>query len=816
MSPTPDPYRAAARDTFAAAALALLLLAGSAGPAAAQSEPQPPVEPAPAATPQEPQVAPPAAVGEEPAAGEASEPAGEAAAEEGETGEKPKGPTLPPALQRPERSFGAERISFRLPLAEEQGGGVVEGTAGSIDFARENYVILDGGVELAHRDLKLAADRAEVDLSARTVHAEGDVVLDQGPQRLIAESIDYDLDERTGTLTNAIGYVDPDYIFGGAQLVKEDENSYSVTNGYFTSCTDLVPDWSFRVKRAHVDVGGYARVHGATMKVKKAPVLYIPYLLWPAKEERASGLLVPQPGYSSRRGAGLSLAYFQTLGRSYDTTFFVDLYSKEYFGFGNEFRYHPTEGTEGRFEAFAIDDPERDEVRWRLRLDHVTEDLPAGMRAVVAIRDYSDFDYFRDFEREFDRVTTRSIYSRGFITGNWGSHSLNILADSRETLISQDSIITQRSLPEVEYRLRPTRLGKIPLYLEVDSSLAYLDLERSPTYAGDYGRFDLFPLLTLPLRSWPWLSLSVSAGQRVTWYGDSLCTRGTGGDCPTNALELTGDSLTRSYPVAGAELVGPSFSRIFDGAGPFSKLKHVIEPRWTYSFQGELGDDEFSRAPLFDERDSVRRSNNLGRFTLVNRLLAKPADEEKGGSAREILSLELSQAYSFDADTPLQRSADDESRRGPVDALLRFATGAGTDLQVAASYNTLFDRLTSRSLTGSYAFGDNRMGLTWFTRFRAEDGEKVDDQARLWGSLWVWPQRLRLEAQVNYDIVDSELQQQRYLVHYSSQCFTTSLEVREYRRGVDITDRDYRFLLTLKNVGTFLDLSGRQSSADDF
>jgi hypothetical protein len=26
-------------------------------------------------------------------------------------------------------------------------------------------------------------------------------------------------------------------------------------------------------------------------------------------------------------------------------------------------------------------------------------------------------------------------------------------------------------------------------------------------------------------------------------------------------------------------------------------------------------------------------------------------------------------------------------------------------------------------------------------------------------------------------------------------------------------ERDYRFLLTLKNVGTFLDLSGRQSTA---
>jgi len=37
------------------------------------------------------------------------------------------------------------------------------------------------------------------------------------------------------------------------------------------------------------------------------------------------------------------------------------------------------------------------------------------------------------------------------------------------------------------------------------------------------------------------------------------------------------------------------------------------------------------------------------------------------------------------------------------------------------------------------------------------------------------------------------------------------LEAREYTRG-EIVDRDYRFALTLKNVGTFLDISGGLSS----
>ena len=48
--------------------------------------------------------------------------------------------------------------------------------------------------------------------------------------------------------------------------------------------------------------------------------------------ERSSGFLVPNVGYSNSRGAELGLAYFQTLGRSYDTTIHTDLFTKSFLG----------------------------------------------------------------------------------------------------------------------------------------------------------------------------------------------------------------------------------------------------------------------------------------------------------------------------------------------------------------------------------------------------------------------------------------------------------------------------------------------------
>lgn len=747
-------------------------------------------------------------------------------------------PAAPPPAPSPEpaptTTPAPNLTQFQLPFPEEQGGGIASGSAGQLDFESEKTAVLSGGVVLNYKDIVVKAERIAVDLVTRVITASGGVTIDQGPQRLSGATAIYDLETKTGTITEAEASLSPDIYFSGTSLAKTGDLSFVIEDGTLTSCPGENPDWSFRLKRAEVEVEGYAHIHGASMRVKKLPVFYIPYIVWPAKRERASGFLVPQPGYSNRRGLSVSIAYFKELGRSFDTTFYADLYSKEYFGLGGELRYRPSEGTEGIFEGYAIRDPtasgELDEYRWKLRFDHSTTDLPWGMRGVVSFRDYSDFDYLFDFEREYDRNTLRSIVSKGFASGNWGPQSLNILIDDRQTLISDSTgqtdvtnTITQSRLPEVEYRLRSTQLGRLPLYLTVDSSLAYLDVDRGGSYNGSYGRIDVAPEIEASLFSLPWMSASVAAGYRYTWYGDSICRRGatdpaTGlpaaDACDENGVAFEGESFTRDVPTGAARLVGPSFSRIFTKKiGSFGKFKHVIEPRFTYSYVGDVDAVTIGRTPNFDEVDGVS-FDNTGRVAIVNRVLAKPVDE-KEGSAREIFSLEIARSYSFDGETFLQRIGEEQTTAGPIDTRLRFEPSRQTSLQAEVSYNTLASQMTRRSLSGSVGLGQSNLGLTWFTTFNAQTGETTSDQARVWSTFNLLNQRLRLEAQVSYDIEQAELKQQSYALAYNSECFAYRIEAREFTR-TDRRDRDYRFLLSLKNVGTFLDLNSRQSATGNF
>lgn len=713
---------------------------------------------------------------------------------------------IPAAVPAPDPN----RISFELRFPPERGGGTATGTAGAIEYLREDEAVATGGVDLRYQDSHFTADQVTVNLTTQQLTATGNVVFDQGPRRLAGETLDFNLETKTGKLTAASAFVNPDYHFRGAEIAKIGEDTYTVTDGIFTSCDGESPPWSFRVSSARVEVDGYAHVRNARMRVKSAPVFYLPYVLWPVKQDRSSGLLVPNLGYSRQRGSFIGLAYFQELGRSFDTTLFAEIHGRQYYGLGNEFRYRPSEEVRGTFRGYVIDDPLREERRWKLSYDHENARLPGGMRGVVSYRDYSDFEFFRDFERDLSESTLRTVYSSAFVTGNWGPQSLNILLDDRSTLIdfnkiSTDSgnVITQRQLPEVEYRLRPRKLGRAPLYLQLLSSVNYVSVERSATFSGDYGRADFFPQLALPLRAFPWLSLSVKAGGRATWYGDSV-----GADADTSSPVFSGETLTRTYPTAGVEVIGPSVSRLFESKG--AKIKHVIEPRVDYDFLGEF--DDRAAIPLFDEVDTARPLNRA-RFSLVQRILVKPAGSDSRSGAREVLSFELARPYSFDSTQPLQRSGSGllVDSWGPLAALLRFQPSAGTNVKAEATYNTLFSGLEATALTGQVQVGrGNDVGLTWYTRRNAENDRTVTDQIAFSSSLGLG-RRLRLSGRVGWDLEQAVLQQSRVAAAYTAQCWGFQLEYREFRAD-QRRDRDWRFMLSLKNVGSFLDLNGGRSS----
>lgn len=772
------------RPFYAQASIALALLSLTSAPLAGQSGPPPlsPPSPQPTTAP-----APPASASHE------------------------------PVTAAPKK----DRVTFDIAMRADLGGGRATGAAGEFEYEEGRFLIATGGVELKYRDLRLNADRVRVDIPANKLMAEGKVVLDEGPRRLSGTTLDYDLTTRTGRVTDAIASMDPDYYFRGSEIAKVGENTYTITDGVLTSCNQEVPSWSIALSSANVTLEEYARIRNARLRFKKLPVFYFPYIIWPATTERTSGFLIPKPGYSERRGPNLSLAYYKTLGRSADATFYADLSTEEYLGIGTEFRWRPSEFAQGGLEAYFLSEPDdafSDEPifdpdrqlgdnRWKLILNHEASHLWEDFRGVVSIQKYSDFDYLKDIERSVDRQTQSFIYSTAFLTRNVGQSSLNILIDERERILANRGRDLRRQLPEVEYSLRPIQLGRTPIYFSLASALHYFSVELSdpppagggPTHTDSfrYGRAHVNPALSIPLSTLPWLSVKVDLEGKATYWTDSL-------DATGNAF--SGDSLTRVVPAGSAEIVGPSFSKIFDSpGGRFSKFKHVIEPRFDYGYIGTY--DDQNRVSIFDEIDFVR-STHFWSAGVYNRLLAKPSDEKEGG-AFTIASLLIAQAFNLD-DQPGQAGTGPDgfvsTSEGPLFAELQVNPSQTTSIKADLNYNTLFSKIQNFNFSGSTKLGEHTIGATWYKTWNPETGESSSDQMRAFLDLAVLPGKFNVGAELAYDAKLSELLSQRYVLAWSSQCYGWNLEVREanYR---DITERDYRFSFTLKNVGTFLDLN---------
>lgn len=428
----------------------------------------------------------------------------------------------------------------RQPFGTGPGGCNLEIAAGPGSVLDKDELILKDYVDIKCGDLRLQADLVRYTPSTHEAHAEGNVVLDQARVRITADSIDYNLESSTGQFFNARGYAEPTILFEAARVEQTSPEQMVLYDATFTACTQPTPYWSFKLGRGVLELGEYAYLHNLSFKLGKATVFYTPYLIWPIKTDRASGLLFPEFGFSERSGTILSEAWYWVIGRSVDTTFYFDYMSESGYGFGNEFRYKPSETGRGQFTGYYIRDQVAKEEnqpgvptdRWSIDYAH-QQQLDPEWRFVTNMTFISDFDYFLDFERDIRVSSNSQAVSKAYLTRNWGFNSLNMWAERREQLV-QDPIIptaygqpiiafanrtfVRWTEPEIEFRTRRRRIGDSPLFFTLESSVDYFD-------KGDreavYGRADAYPLLSSQLSPVPWIDIDASAGLRDTFYTKS-------------------------------------------------------------------------------------------------------------------------------------------------------------------------------------------------------------------------------------------------------------------------------------------------------
>jgi LPS-assembly protein len=730
-----------------------------------------------------------------------------------------------------------QKPKFKLvPTQKRAQGGDIKWSAGKpnqpnkIEYIQGEYAILEPDVVIEYQDVKVHADKATVNLRTKDVTAEGHVIIDQGPTRLSGNRVVYNLDSKTGTFFDATGSMDPSIYFQGEKIEKLSEDTYRLTNGLFTSCDIDNPSWSFHVRQMDVTIDDYAHMKDFTFRAHRFPIFWAPRLVWPTKHDRARGFLMPRllltefPGRGNppqnSLGNRLEIGYFIPIGESMDTTLYADLNTRGYNGLGLNFRYRPNQNVKlGDMSAYAIHDPLSKTQQWRYNYKHSQDNLPGGFRGVVDIEDFSDLDFFRNYERD-PRIHFQSqVYSSAYLTKNTSRYSLNFLSDRRDIVLGHDfsvpgaPVIKNRymQLPTAQMRLYPNRIGNSPFYLSYETSASHLvtsGLTTAPNV--DYVRGDLFPTVSMQIRTPPWFSVRPQVSGRGTYYSAQLEK-----DSTTVAVS---DPLNRFYAQGQVEVVGPSFSRVFsESIGGFSKFKHVIEPRFRYVHTTNVNDQE--RVMRFDTVDTpiVPIVRDQVEYSLTHRLIGKEAGEN--GNAREVLSFALRQTVSLSnrftnatGGTTLPPGQD--SKFTPLVASLHVNPYQSITLDANATLGNLSHKIDQTSISGNLiGTGRNQdkyLSFTWFASFQHQLADNTmttasnSSQIRINTGSSLLNERIRADVQLNFDAKQGTFLEQRYLIGGNAACYGLAFEYRRYLVYDPLPKpaNSYGIAVSLKNVGT--------------
>jgi len=546
-------------------------------------------------------------------------------------------------------------------------------TAKSMSFRdKEKIYDAEGDVVITSGGQSLYAQKASYNMVTGIVQVSGDIRLESGGDIFAGESGVFDLNKQTGRITKGSLFLkDNNFYIKGDLMEKLDEDSYLVKDCHVTTCDGEKPAWSITGSEVEVTIEGYGTVKHAKLRIRDVPVLYFPYMMFPAKTKRQSGLLPPTFGHSSRNGTELEIPFFWSISDQADATFYQRYMSKRGYMQGLELRYIADDESKGAFlfdilsdrEDKKMNDPDDVEVspfprtnntRYWLR-SRADQNLPLGLVARLDADYVSDQDYLNEFERgdsgfearpdlfeksgrpvEEKRSPIRTSALR--VSRDAEDYSLQALGSYYQLPGNPIRHVTAEPLGGLFFGLLPSNVNSIPAFFTLESDYDYVWRED-----GQKGhRFSLSPELKFPL----WFGRYLEFEPSIRYTLNPQRFGYSQGDMDSQSL--------KTYETSAR--ISTSLDRIYDfKLLDVKRLKHRIRPTVRYAYRDfDAGDDQSPWfEPLEEEGDA-----NLVTFSIENFLDARLEDGNGNVSYRQLAKLTFSQSF----DVEEERRGDEPTR----------------------------------------------------------------------------------------------------------------------------------------------------------
>jgi len=471
------------------------------------------------------------------------------------------------------------------------------------------------------------------------------------------------LEKQTVALSDGILFLGgSDFRIQGGSIEKAADETYRIEDFSLTTCDNEAPSWSITGSEIKIAIGGYGTLKNAAFRIKDFPAFYLPYMIFPAKTKRQTGLLLPLFDRSSMNGYGIEIPFFWAISDTYDMTLYERYMSKRGLMHGLEFRYTAGPDSKGEvlFDILKDETEEKDltdkdqaEItpfertnrrRYWLR-GRADQDLSDNVTARLDMDFVSDQDYLREFAGEFVGFEGRPDLVEDFGRpmeerySSFRRSALRVSRDGEDYSLQGSGYYYQspqyqgndhkaQPLAGIFYSLLPERLYKLPLFYTMDTEYNYL--WRDEGVSGH--SLSVSPEITYPRQLGNYLKLDSSIS--YMGYLESY-----------DAYDAGNDTMVKDAYQARI-----SFSTVLErvfavGGQDNARLKHKITPSIVYDYR-VLPEDE-DESPWFDPLDHGSKNNMIG--LSVNNLLDASFTDEKGSvSYHQWGRLDINQGYDID------------------------------------------------------------------------------------------------------------------------------------------------------------------------
>lgn len=548
----------------------------------------------------------------------------------------------------------------------------------------------------------------------------------------------------------------------------------------FTTCDPDDPDWQLKARQVRLDLDrGQGVARHARLEFKGVPILYSPWLSFPLGDERQSGFLFPQFGFSSDDGFDFRLPWYWNIAPNRDATFTGRWIQDRGGMLASEFRFL-TPRQRGQIDLEVLpSDRKADRNRYYGRFDYGAM-LAPRWQAQLDLRRVSDNDYFVDLGGGLADSSVQFLRSAAGVRGSGRYWTANVQADTFQVL---DAAVAPgaepyRRLPRMQLLYDRPLPGNLDF--AIDSELVYFDRDQGVTGA----RMDFHPRVRWNLLRPGWF-LRPELGLRSTAY----------------SLDgVDASSISRTTPIASLDS-----GLIFERPAADGRHLQTLEPRLFYLFVPQRDQTDI---PTFDTAELTFGFSQLfhhNRFSGPDRqadanqlafaLTSRRIDRSSGQSP---LDVSIGQIFYFsDLTVQLPGVPADQRSRSATVAEVGWRPRARLALSAGVQWDSIENETEVAQFGLSYRGRDARQ-IAFGYRFRRDRLDQVDLRVR-----YPIRENMNLFGRLNYSFEESQTLEALGGIEYESCCWALRVTAREFIRDRDAETRRAVFLeLHLKGLGS--------------